>query len=337
MKMLVLGGTAFLSHAVAAEGVRRGHEVLCAARGTSGQVPEGATLVRVDRDAPDGLAPLAGLRFDAVVDVATMSYPWVRDALDALGAQAGHWTFVSSINVYADAVTTGQDEDAALHEPATSGADAQERIKHPHLYGGIKVASENAVREAMGERALIVRSGLIVGPGDVSDRFGYWPARISRGGRVVVPDTLEQPVQYIDVRDMAAWIVDAGERGTSGTYNGVGPTRPFGELLAAVVAAVGAPDTELVPLSPEQLEAAGVQVWRGEKSLPVWVPPEDYGFMAHDHSRALGAGLRHRPFEEVVADVLAHERALGLDRERKAGLTPAEESELLETVKEDLR
>ncbi|MEU9109503.1 NAD-dependent epimerase/dehydratase family protein [Streptomyces xanthophaeus] len=337
MKMLVLGGTAFLSHAVAAEGVRRGHEVLCAARGTSGRVPEGATLVTVDRDAPDGLAPLAGTRFDAVVDVATMSYPWVRDALAALGARAGHWTFVSSINVYADAVTTGQDEDAPLHEPATSGADAEERIKHPHLYGGIKVASENAVREAVGERALIVRSGLIVGPGDVSDRFGYWPARISQGGRVVVPDTLEQPVQYVDVRDMAAWIVDAGEQGTSGTYNGVGATRPFGELLADVVEAVGPPGTELVPVPVAQLEAAGVQVWRGEKSLPVWVPPEDYGFMAHDHSRALGAGLRHRPLAEVATDVLAHERALGLDRERKAGLTPAEETELLQALKEDLR
>ncbi|WP_405710457.1 NAD-dependent dehydratase [Streptomyces xanthophaeus] len=337
MKMLVLGGTAFLSHAVAAEGVRRGHEVLCAARGTSGKVPEGATLVTVDRDAPDGLAPLAGTRFDAVVDVATMSYPWVRDALAALGARAGHWTFVSSINVYADAVTTGQDEDAPLHEPATSGADAEERIKHPHLYGGIKVAGENAVREAVGDRALIVRSGLIVGPGDVSDRFGYWPARISQGGRVVVPDTLEQPVQYVDVRDMAAWIVDAGEQGTSGTYNGVGATRPFGELLAEVVEAVGPPDTELVPVPVAQLEAAGVQVWRGEKSLPVWVPPEDYGFMAHDHSRALGAGLRHRPLAEVAADVLAHERALGLDRERKAGLTAAEETELLQALKEDLR
>jgi nucleoside-diphosphate-sugar epimerase len=332
MKMLVLGGTAFLSHAIAAEGVRRGHDVLCAARGTSGRVPDGATLVKIDRDAPDGLAPLAGQRFDAVVDVATMSYPWVRDALSALGASAGHWTFVSSINVYADAVTTGQNEDAALHEPAESGAAAEDRIQHPHLYGGIKVACENAVREAMGERALIVRSGLILGPGDVSDRFGYWPARIARGGRVVVPDALGQPTQYVDVRDMADWIVGAGERGTGGTCNGVGPTRPFGELLSAVVKAVGPPDTELVPVPAERLEKAGVQVWRGERSLPLWVPPEDYGFMAHDHRAAAGAGLRHRPFEEVVADVLAYEKELGPDRERKAGLTPADEAALLETM-----
>ncbi len=336
MKMLVLGGTAFLSHTVAAEGVRRGHDVVCAARGTSGRVPDGATLVKVDRDRPDGLAALAGREFDAVVDVATMSYPWVRDALDAFAAGAGHWTFVSSINVYADAVTTGQDENAALHEPVDSGADKQERIEHPHLYGSIKVASENAVRAAMGERALVVRSGLIVGPGDLSDRFGYWVNRISRGGRVVVPDTLEQPTQYVDVRDMAAWFVDAGEQGIGGTYNGIGPTRTFGELLAHIVKVVGPPDTELVPLPVEELEAAGVQVWRGPKSLPLWVPPEDYGFMAHDHRRAAGAGLRHRPFEEVVIDVLDHERELGPDREREAGLTPAEEVGLLGTQRGEL-
>jgi nucleoside-diphosphate-sugar epimerase len=334
--MLVLGGTAFLSHAVAAEGVRRGHDVVCAARGVSGRVPEGATLVEVDRDAPDGLAALAGRRFGAVVDVATMSYPWVRDALGALGAQADHWTFVSSINVYADAVTAGQDEDAPLHEPATSGADAEERIQHPHLYGSIKVASENAVREVFGERALIIRSGLIVGPGDLSDRFGYWPARISQGGRVVVPDALDQPTQYTDVRDMAAWIVDAGEQRIGGTRNGAGPARPFGELLSEIVKAVGPADTDLVTISAERLEAAGVQPWRGPKSLPLWMPDEDRGFMAHDHRKAIDAGLKHRPFEDVVADVLAYERELGLDRERAAGLTPAEEAGLLTTGKEEL-
>jgi nucleoside-diphosphate-sugar epimerase len=330
MRMLVLGGTAFLSHTIAAEGVRRGHEVVCAARGVSGRVPDGATLVKVDRDAPAAPAALAGQEFDAVVDVATMSYPWVRDALNALAAEAGHWTFVSSINVYADALSIGQNEDAPLHEPVISGADKETRIANPHLYGGIKVAAENAVRETMGERALIVRSGLIVGPGDVSDRFGYWVNRISRGGRVVVPDALEQPTQYVDVRDIAAWILDAGERGIGGTYNGVGPTRPLGEVLSEIVKLVGPPDTELVPISVERLEAAGVQVWRGDKSLPLWVPPEDYGFMAHDHGRAVDAGLRHRPFAETVDDVLAYERELGLDRERAAGLIPAEEAELLE-------
>ena len=332
MRILVLGGTAFLGHAVALDAVRRGHEVFCAARGKSGQVPAGATLTAVDRDAPAGLEPLRGMEFDAVVDVATMSYPWVADALAALGAAAGHWTFVSSVNVYADAQTPGQDEDAPLHEPVTSGADAGERIQNPYLYAGIKVASENAVREAMGERALVVRAGLIVGPGDVSDRFGYWPARVLRGGRVLVPDTPRQPTQVVDVRDLAAWIVDAGERRLGGTFNGVGPTRPFGEFLADIVRVVGPPGTELVQVPAEQLYAAGVNPWRGPRSLPVWVPEEDHGFLAHDHRRAVGAGLRHRPFEDVVVDVLAYEQQLGLDRPREAGLTPAEEDAVLRTV-----
>jgi 2'-hydroxyisoflavone reductase len=331
VRILVLGGTVFLGRAVASEAVRRGHEVVCAARGVSGRVPEGATLVPVDRDAPDGLDALKGQQFDAVTDVATMSYPWVADALKAVGAR--HWTFVSSINVYADAVTPGQNEGAPLHEPLQSSADAAKRIENPYLYAGIKVASENAVREAMGERALIVRSGLIVGPGDVSDRFGYWPARISRGGRALVPDTPAQPVQVTDVRDMASWILDAGEQRLGGTFNGVGPSRPFGDVLADIVRVAGAADTEVVPMSPERLDAAGVQVWRGPKSLPLWMPREDYGFMAHDHRKAVEAGLRHRPFEEVVADVLAYERELGLDRPRRAGLTEAEEAEVLETVK----
>jgi nucleoside-diphosphate-sugar epimerase len=260
MKLLVLGGTLFLSRAIAEEGVRRGHEVVCAARGTSGTVPEGATLLKIDREAPNGLDALAGQKFDAVVDVAAMSYPWVRDALSAVGAEAGHWTFVSSINVYADAVAVGQNEDAPLHEPAQSGADQEVRIEHPDLYGSIKVASENAVREEMGDRAFIVRSGLIVGPGDRSDRFGYWVARISKGGRVVVPDSLEQPTQYVDVRDMAAWIVDAGSvpagRGPGGHRRDGGPTghragpgargrtgegRCPGVARRQVAAAVGAP------------------------------------------------------------------------------------------------
>lgn len=329
MRVLVLGGTAFLSRAVAARAVLRGHEVVCAARGVSGSVAEGARLVVIDRDQPDALQGLADQAFDAVVDVATMSYPWVRDALGALGTRAGHWTFVSSINVYASAIARGQNEDAPLHAPLRSGADAMERIQHPHLYGGIKVACEQAVREVMGDRALIVRSGLIVGPGDVSDRFGYWPARVSRGGRVLVPDVPDQPTQYTDVRDVAAWIVRAAEQKTAGTYNAVGPSCSFGDLVSGIVAAAGAADIEFVPVPADWLVTAGVQEWRGKRSLPLWVPPEDDGFMAHDHSRAAAAGLRHRPLDEVVTDVLAYERRRGLDRGREAGLMPDEEAELI--------
>lgn len=326
MRLLVLGGTRFLSRTVAADAVARGHDVTCAARGTSGAVPDGATLVRVDRDATDGLAPLASQSFDAVVDVATISYPWVADALRVLAANAGHWTFVSTVNVYADDATRGQTPATGpLLEPLP---EAGGEIVEPESYGRIKVASENAVREAMGDRAFVVRPGLITGPADDSDRFGYWPGRFARGGRVVVPDTPDQPIQQIDVRDLAAWIVTAAEQGVSGTFDGVGPVTTLGEMLRDIAAAVGSA-AELVPVDPAVLAGAGVTPWGGPKSLPLWLPSTHFGVVTHDIAPSVAAGLRPRPVGETATAALATEREKGLDRERKAGLSEAEEKEVL--------
>ncbi|KAA2260112.1 epimerase [Solihabitans fulvus] len=328
MRVLVLGGTVFLGKAVAAEAVRRGHEVVCAARGTSGTVPEGATLVAIDRDAPDGLAPLRGERFDAVVDVATMSVNWVREALRELGDNAGHWTFVSTCSVYADQGTPGQTVDSPLLPPLEDDTEIEERGAK---YGGIKVSSERAVRDALGDKAFIVRAGLICGPGDLSDRFGYWPARISQGGRVLVPDTADQPTQIIDARDLAAWILTAAERGVTGTFDGSSPARPLGEFLAEIAEAVAPEGTELVPMTKEELVEAEVQGWVGPRSLPVWVMSiEGYeAMMDRDAGPSLAAGLTVRPLAETARDSLAYERELGLDRERRAGLTLEEEAKLL--------
>ncbi|HEX5401168.1 MAG TPA: NAD-dependent epimerase/dehydratase family protein [Pseudonocardiaceae bacterium] len=327
MRLLVLGGTVFLSKAVAAEAVARGHEVTCAARGTTGSAPDGATLVKVDRDAADGLAPLAdsaGSGFDAVVDVATISYPWVADALALLADKVGHWTFVSTVNVYSDDVTPGQRPGAPLLEPLREGGGEIS----PEHYGAIKVASEDAVREAMGDRAFVVRPGLITGPADGSDRFGYWPNRFSRGGRAIVPDSPDQPVQHIDVRDLAEWIVTAAERGTVGTYDGVGQVRPLTEVLTEIAEVTGG-GAELVPVSPEALEKAGVNAWGGPKSLPLWLPPTHWGVSSHDPTPSIEAGLTLRPLAETVVAALATERALGQDRERRSGMTMAEEAEVL--------
>jgi 2'-hydroxyisoflavone reductase len=331
MRLLVLGGTVFLSWQVAAEAVRRGHEVTCAARGASGSVPEGAELVRVDRDDPSGLDPLRNRDFDAVVDVATMSYPWAERAVRQLGERAAHWTFVSTVSVYADGRTLGQGTDGPLL-PARREQGSKATAADPSLYGSIKVASENVVRETLGERAFIVRAGLITGPGDQSDRFGYWPGRMTRpeinNGRMVVPDTPDQPMQYIDVRDLAAWIVHAGEHGTAGTYDGTGLTQPLSEVLAGIAEAVTA-EVELVPLAAEDLAADGVRPWAGPKSLPLWLPEEMHGMLARDVRPAFQAGLRTRPLAETVTAALAYERSLGLDRDRKAGLTPVEEAKVL--------
>jgi nucleoside-diphosphate-sugar epimerase len=323
--MLVLGGTVFLGHAVAAEGVRRGHEVVCAARGSSGGVPGGVTLLPVDRE--QDIGALAGERFDAVVDVAR-DYRWVRDALDALGATAAHWTFVSTINVYADNETPGQSIDGRLLGPITDSTD----VSTSESYGGIKVACEDAVRAAVGDRAFVLRPGLITGPNDRSDRFGYWPARISRSGRVLVPDAADQPVQHADVRDLADWIVDAAERGTTGTFDGVGPTTTLGALLKEIAEVVAPAGAELVAVASEDLVEAGVQPWSGPKSLPLWLPENYHGLISHDAGPSLDAGLRIRPLAETVAATLETERELGLDRERRAGLTPTEEAELLDAL-----
>ncbi|WP_263250107.1 NAD-dependent epimerase/dehydratase family protein [Saccharopolyspora rosea] len=332
MEILVLGGTAQLGHAVAAAAVRRGHRVTCAARGVSGSVPAGAELVPVDRR--DGLDPLAGRRFDAVVDVATMSLRWVRDALAALGAQAGHWTFVSSINAYADTMTPGQTAASPVLDPVTDAPDftSEDRQVDVETYGGVKVASENAVREAVGDRAFVVRPGLITGPGDRMDRFGYWAARLWRGGRVLVPDAPDQPIQHIDVLDLAEWIIGSAEQGRTGTLDAIGPVTTLRALLTGLAEIVAPEGTELVAAPPRALLDAGVSPWGGPKSLPLWLPDTHLGLTAHDPAESLAAGMPVRPLAETAHAALRTERELGLDRERIAGLTPAEESELLATL-----
>jgi 2'-hydroxyisoflavone reductase len=196
------------------------------------------------------------------------------------------------------------------------------------LYGGIKVASENAVRDALGDRAFVVRPGLITGSWDRSDRFGYWPGRFARGGRVLVPDVPDQPVQIIDVKDFARWIVDAGEKQLTGTFDAIGPVQPTLAMIEQIAAAVGF-DGELVKAAPAQLTEAGVKPWGGPRSLPLWLPDDYDGMKSHDPTPSIEAGMPVRPLADAVADALERERELGLDRERKAGLSLAEEAEVL--------
>jgi 2'-hydroxyisoflavone reductase len=236
VKILVLGGTVFLSEAVAAEAVRRGHEVVCACRGSSGQVPDGARLVRWDRDADDPLPTDAGSP-DAVVDVARQP-SWVRTAVAAL--PEAHWVFVSTINVYADDATPGGRPGvtplvAARHDDADLATE-------PEAYGPMKVACEQAVQEGAAS-SMVVRPGLICGPGDPTYRFGYWPERLAEGGEALAGGAPDDTVQVIDVRDLAAWIVTACEQRIAGTFDGVGPTMSIGDLLAQVAEGVDAEPT----------------------------------------------------------------------------------------------
>ncbi|QDB78555.1 reductase [Georgenia wutianyii] len=314
-RVLVLGGTAWLGREVARVALAAGAEVVCLARGVSGTVPDGARLVVADRTRPGAYADLDG-EWDDVVELAYEPEP-VESALAALAGRARHWTLVSSVSVYRDNDAPGADEGAAVVDPVDLTDYAQ-----------AKVAAERATAAALGERLHVVRPGLIVGPGDPSDRFGYWPARLLRGGQVLTPTLAGRHVQVIDVADLAAWIVTAGLRGAGGVVDAVGHSHPLTDVLAEIAAAAGV-DGVRVPAEDEWLLARGVRHWAGPRSLPLWLPPDMGGMMQRSNAAYLAAGGSVRPLADTIARVLDDERERGLDRPRRSGLTAEEEHSLL--------
>lgn len=308
MRLLVLGGTQFLSREVAAQAARAGHEVVCANRGRSGSAAPGTTTVRWDRDEPAPPDLAAAGPYDAVVDVARQPQH-VRHALAAV--PDAHWVFVSTISVYADLADPAGPGSGRLHEPV--GED----------YGPLKVACEELVRAA--GPATIVRPGLVVGPGDPSGRFAYWARRAGETGALVGPGQPDAPVQVIDVRDLAAWILTLAEERPETTLDAVGPVLPMADLVHAV-----APGAKVTWLPDAFLAEQGVAPWAGPDSIPVWLPrPEHDGMLAHDAQPALDAGLTVRPLVETVRDTRAWLEADpaavigGITREREAALLAA--------------
>ena len=327
LRLLVLGGTSWLGGTVASLALGRGHEVTCLARGESGTVPPGAHHVRADRRQPDAYDAVSSDEWDAVVDVSWQP-ELVRSALAALARRTRHWVYVSSVSVYADHATPAADESATLL-PTWSGSGEAAGEE----YGEAKVSCETACAELLDPAALLTaRAGLIVGYGDRSDRFGYWPARFARavdGERILAPPK-GMPVQVIDVVDLAAWLVRAAEHRIWGTYDAVGPSLTFEEVADSCAAAVGV-EPELVSPEEEWLRSAAVTPWAGPESLPLWLPLTSHaGMAARAGKRARAAGLMPRPLEETVEDCLRWEREQGLDRGRRAGLTPEREADLLQ-------
>ncbi|WP_062462455.1 NAD-dependent epimerase/dehydratase family protein [Demequina soli] len=322
--LLVLGGTAWLGRETAAQAVARGWEVTCLARGTSGIVAPGADLVMADRDGPDAYAEVADRDWDAVVEVSWQPRH-VREAAQAIAGRALHWTYVSSVAAYAPTRTVIA-EDAPLREPVEVDA-----VVDGSRYDAAKVRCELDTVAAHGD-ALLLRAGVIVGPGDPTERFAYWPRRAALAGQgpMLVPAPPAHPLQVIDVRDLVAWNLHAIEAGVTGAVNVVGEQREGFELIELIREVAGA-HGPLVRPDADWLLARGVRTWKGPDSLPLWVPddgaPARTGY--HSGARFLATGGVRRPLIETVRDVLAEERALGVDRPGLAGLDRARELELI--------
>ncbi|MCC2593912.1 oxidoreductase [Tessaracoccus sp. OS52] len=317
-RVLVLGGTAWLGGEIARQALAADTEVVCLARGRSGSTPDGVRFVRADRTEPHAYSQLDG-DWDDVVEL-SFERTMVESALDALAHRARHWTLVSTMSVYLRNDEPGADESAELLQP-----------DDPEDYGKAKVAAERLSVSRLGDRLLSARAGLIVGPGDPSDRFGYWPGRLHRGGRVLAPPIEGRCVQVIDVADLAGWIVDAGRRGMSGVFNAVGDSQDFSEFLALTRAVTGF-DGDLVTADDDWLVAHDVNCWAGPRSLPLWLPPSFRGFSQRSNAAFRASGATLRPMRETLERVLADEVARGVERPRRSGLSPEEEAELLASL-----
>ncbi|QCD55518.1 reductase [Streptomyces hawaiiensis] len=326
----MLGGTEFVGRAVVEAALGRGWEVTVFHRGRH-DAPPGVRSLLGDRTAPGGLAALdedPG-EWDVVVDTWSAAPRAVRDTARLLRGRAGQYVYVSSCSVYAWAPPAGYDEDAPLVEGAS--ADAEQSAYPQDKRGG-----ELAVLDAFGaDRSVLVRSGLILGPYENIGRLPWWLGRTARGGPVLAPGPRELPLQYVDVRDLAGWILHAAERALSGPYNLVSPQghATMGALLDACVRVTGGV-AELRWTEPGVILEAGIEPWT---ELPVWVPPgSDLHDALHsaDVSRAVGAGLVCRPVEETVADTWRWLEDVGgvapqrPDRPR-SGLDPEVEAKVL--------
>ncbi|MET9776019.1 NAD-dependent epimerase/dehydratase family protein [Streptomyces sp. NPDC006367] len=343
MRLLVLGGTEFVGRAVVEAALGRGWEVTVLHRGRHAP-PPGVRALHGDRTTPEGLTALGGNTgdaegaegpWDAVVDTWSGAPRAVRDAARLLAGRAGRYVYVSSCSVYAWAPPAGYTEDAPLVEGAAPDAGQTD-------YARDKRGAELAVLDAFGEdRSVLARAGLIIGPYENVGRLPWWLNRTARGGPVLAPGPRDLPLQYVDVRDLAAWILGSVERGLSGPFNLISESghATMGTLLDACAAATGG-TAELRWTDPGVILGAGVEPWT---QLPVWVPPgSDLHDALHraDVSRALATGLHCRPVAETVSDTWTWLTGLGgvapqrpdrpsvrLDPETEAKLLAAGEGE----------
>jgi 2'-hydroxyisoflavone reductase len=326
VKLLVLGGTLFLGRHFVEAALERGHHVTLFNRGrTNPELFPDAEHLRGDRDVD--LSALAGREWDAVVDFSGYVPRVVGSSARLLADRAAHYTFVSSVSAYRDFAQVGIAEDYTLAELPEESEDVSA------FYGPLKARSEEAVQAAFGERALVVRPGVIVGPYDWTNRFGWWVRRLAKGGEIIAPGGGDWPVQLVHGRDLADWLLDLGEAGTACTFNAVPRPVAMKEVLEQMRETLRS-DAVLVPVDEQFLLGRGVEPW---EHLPLWLAtgsnPDFVGMMAVDVSRAEAAGLRHRPLAQTIRETLAWEEDAARQddgtRALATGLPPDRERELL--------
>ncbi len=325
MDLLVLGGTIFLGRHCVAEALSRGHRVTLFHRGVHGAdlFPE-AHHVFGDRNS--GLDALGGSSWDAVLDTCGYVPRVVAESARFLTGRAGRYVFVSTVSVYRNFSVPGLAEDA----PTAELADPTEERVTAETYGPLKAACERSVQSEFAGEAVIVRPGLIVGPWDTTDRFTYWTARALAGGTVLAPGDPERPVQFIDARDLAAWLMTLCESGRAGVWNAVGPQggTTFGELVETCCSTAGE-GARPIWVSDEFLLRHGVAPW---SDLPLWLPEngEYVGLERVDGSKAFRDGLRTRSVAETVSDTMTWYREERGSEPLRSGLSREREQALLE-------
>jgi 2'-hydroxyisoflavone reductase len=341
VNLLILGGTVFVGRHLIDAALARGHHVTLFNRGRHGaELDSQVETIRGDREGD--LAPLRGRSWDAVIDTSGYLPRLVRASAELLKDAVGQYTFISSVSVYSDfapgmnettPVAAMTDEQLRSAEQITS-TDRTTAVTYGALYGPLKASCEQAAEEAMSGRVLTIRAGLIVGPFDYSDRFTYWVRRVAQGRDVLAPGRPARPVQFIDARDLAEWIIRMIETARTGVFNATGPDSVLTmQRLLDECKDVSGSDARFVWASERFLLESGVKPWT---EMPLWIP-EDYDrqkFVTFE--KALAADLAFRPLNETVRDTLAWDRTRASDTPLSAGLSHARELQLLRelTVRE---
>ena len=335
LKILILGGTGFTGPFQVRYALGRGHAVTVFNRGKThpGELPKEAEQLLGDRNGQ--LDALKGRKWDVVIDNPTTLPVWVRDAAQILQGNVDRYVFISTISVFADVSKPGTDENGPLAKYA--GADAMKetvatlRASNYGLYGPLKVLSEQEAEKWFPGKALVIRPGLIVGPGDETDRFTYWPVRVARGGEVLAPGDGNDPVQFIDARDLSEWTIRMVEQGTVGTYNATGPKQKLTmrKMLDGIKQATKS-DARFTWAKAEFLAAQKVWAW---SDMPVWIPAEGehLGFSRISNARALGKGLTFRSIGDSTNATLEWFRKQPAERQAKlkSGVTAEREAAVL--------